>query len=65
MEAIAETLRAQSFIDSLAADRAARIGLPHSIDQMRSELGKMADAAIALIDKYSEGGFHRAVRKAK
>jgi hypothetical protein len=63
MEAIAETLRKDSFIDSLAADRAARIGLPQSVDQMRIEVGKTADAATTLVDKYSKGGSHFGVRK--
>jgi hypothetical protein len=63
MEAIAETLGEQSFIDSLAADRAARTGLPQIVGRMRIEVSKKADDAVALVDKYSEGGSHCAMRK--
>jgi hypothetical protein len=62
METVAETLREKSVIDTLAAERVARLGLPESIDQMRTDIGERADAAIALVDKYSEGGSHSAVR---
>jgi AbiU2 len=63
VEAIAKTLREKSVIDTLAAERAARLGLPESIDQMRKDLGERADAAIALVNKYSLGGSHYDVRK--
>jgi hypothetical protein len=63
MEAIARTLREKSVIHTLAAERVASVGLPESIDQMRKELGERADAAIALVDRYSEGGSHYTVRK--
>jgi len=62
MDSIAVTLSNKQVIDALAADRATRIGLPESEDQMRTELGQRADAAIKLVRKYSEGGSHAAVR---
>jgi hypothetical protein len=37
--------------------------LPEAERQMRKELGQCADAAIMLVDKYSEGGSHGAVRR--
>jgi len=63
MESIAATLGDKCVIDALAADRAARIGLPEAEGQMRKELGQCADAAITLVDKYSDGGSHGAVRR--
>jgi len=63
MDSIATTLRDKQVIDALAADRAARIGLPEAEGQMRKELGQRADAAIALIDKYSKGSAQGAVRQ--
>jgi hypothetical protein len=60
MESIAKTLGDEDIIAALAADRAARI-MPEAEDQMRTELGRRADAAITLIGKYSKGGSHDAV----
>jgi hypothetical protein len=45
MDSIAATLGDKCVIDALAADRAARIGLPEAEGQMRKELGQCADAA--------------------
>jgi hypothetical protein len=61
MESIAVTLRDRNVINALAADRAARIGLPEAEGAMRKELGQRASAAIVLIDKYSKCGSHEAV----
>jgi hypothetical protein len=63
MDSIAATLGNKNVIDALAADRAARIGLPEAESQMRMELGHRADAAIKLVGKYTEGGSHAAVRR--
>jgi hypothetical protein len=60
-ESIADTLRTQSVIDALAADRAARIGMTDAEDQMRQDLSERANKAIALVDKYSKEGSHYAV----
>lgn len=55
MDLIAPTLRNKDVINALAAERAARIGLPGAEVQMRKELGERACAAVALISKYSHG----------
>jgi len=62
MDLIAPTLRSNDFINALAADRVARMGLPESEGQMRQDLGQLRDKAIVLIDKYSKDGSHGAVR---
>jgi hypothetical protein len=63
MASIAATLGDKDVIDALAADRAARIGLPETEGQMREELGQGADAVIKLVGKYSEGGSDAIVRR--
>ncbi len=60
-EFIADILRDQSVVNSLAADRAVRIGMADEKDQMRSDLSQRASEAIALVDKYCEGGSHYSV----
>jgi hypothetical protein len=62
MNSIAATLGDKRVIDALAADRAARVGLPEAEGQMRKELGQCADAAIMLVSKYSEDDSHGVVR---
>jgi hypothetical protein len=57
-ESVADILRDQSVVNSLAADRAARIGMADDEDQMRSDLSQRAREAIALVDKYCQGGSH-------
>jgi hypothetical protein len=63
MNSIAATLGDKRVIDALAADRAARVGLPEAEGQMRKELGQCADAAIMLVGKYSEDDPHGVVRR--
>lgn len=63
MDSIAATLRDKRVINALAADRVVRRRLPEAEGQMRKDLGQLADAAITLIDKYSKGGSHEAVRR--
>jgi hypothetical protein len=61
MKAVADILRDQSVVSSLTADRAVRIGMRDEEDQMRSDLSRRAREAIALVDKYCQGGSHYAV----
>jgi hypothetical protein len=58
MEFIGQSLLDKSVVNSLAADRAARIGMADEEDQMRSDLNRRALEAIALVDKYRAGGCH-------
>jgi len=55
-ESIADVLRDQSVVNFLASDRAVRIGMADEEDQMRSDLSRRAREAIALVEKYCEGG---------
>jgi AbiU2 len=57
-ESIPDTLRTQSVINALAADRAARRGMADWEDEMRDDLSQRASEAIALVEKYSRGGAH-------
>lgn len=63
MEFVAHTLHDKCVIDVLAADRAARIGIPEAEGQMRESLSQYAEEATVLVDKYSKGGSHCAVRE--
>ena len=55
------SLREKEVIDILALDRVNRLGLPEAIAEMRDDLGKKATDAIHLINKYMDGGAHRAL----
>ena len=61
LEHIAQTLRDGLVIDALAEDRAP---FPEATGQMKQDLGLRAGEAIALIERYSRGGSHYAVREA-
>lgn len=64
MEFIAETLRDRNIINALAEDRAARSDAAEGAESlMRRDLNRLADEAIALIEKYSSGGSHVALRE--
>jgi hypothetical protein len=63
MQSIAATLRETEVIDTLAADRVDRLGLPEAVDEMRADLSKRASEVISLVNKYMEGGSHDAVLK--
>jgi len=64
MDLIAETLRDRAVIGALAADRASRFDAADRAEGlMRRDLGRLADDAIELIEKYSRGGSHHAVRE--
>jgi hypothetical protein len=56
MDSIAATLRDKRVIATLAADRATRMGVPESEDQMREDLDQRACAAVELIRKYQPRG---------
>jgi hypothetical protein len=60
-ESIADILRDQSVVNSLAAERAASIGTADMKDQMRSDLSRRAREAIALVDKYCKGSSHHPI----
>lgn len=64
MQSIWNDLRDKQIVDALALDRASRTVFLDVLDQMREELGKRADGAIALIAKYMEGGSGDHVLKA-
>ena len=61
MKSVAATLRETEVTDALALDRASRLGLLEVIDEVRSDLERKADEAGMLLNKYMEGGSHRAV----
>jgi hypothetical protein len=61
MQFVWATLREKEVIDALALDRANRRGWPEAVDEMRNDLGKKAAEAVLLLNKYMEGGTHRAV----
>lgn len=61
LEHIAQVLRDSQIIVALATDRAP---FAEAFDQMRQDLGQRAGEAIALIEKYSQGGSHYLVRDA-
>jgi hypothetical protein len=63
MSLVAATLREADVIDALALDRAKRLGLLESIEQMRADLGKRAADAILLISKYKGGSHHAVLEK--
>lgn len=63
MSAIAALLRERGLIEALAKDRAERVGLPASIEAMRSDLATKAAKVRDLVNKYFEGGSHNDVRK--
>jgi hypothetical protein len=63
IEFLAQILRDKCVIDALAADRAARFGIAESEDQMRQDMSQYAHEVIVLVEKYSNGGPHCAVRK--
>jgi len=62
MGSIADTLRDSRVIEALVLDRASRfvkhllIDESAVVDQMRDDLGKRANEAVLLIDKYMKGG---------
>jgi hypothetical protein len=56
MQSIWHDLRDKEFVDAIALDRARRLGFEDVFEQMREDIGKRADAAVALIGKYMEGG---------
>jgi hypothetical protein len=56
MQSIWHDLRDKEIVDALALDRASRTGLLDVLEYMRDDLGKRADAVVALIGKYMEGG---------
>ena len=56
MQSVWHDIRDKKVIDALALDRASRTGFLDVVEYMREDLGKKADAAVALIGKYMEGG---------
>jgi hypothetical protein len=56
MQSIWHDIRDKKVVDALALDRAGRAGFLDVVEYMREDLGKRADAAVALIGKYMEGG---------
>jgi hypothetical protein len=63
MESIAATLRKKSVIHGLATERLAHLGLPEAEGQMLKDMTERAEAAVRLIEKYSNDGTHAAVRE--
>ena len=61
MQCVWATLRDKKVIDALALDRAKRGGWLDVFDEMRNDLSKKAAEAVQLLNKYMEGGKHRAV----
>lgn len=56
MQSIWHDLRDKEVVDAIALDRARRLGFEDVFERMREDIGKRADAAVALIGKYMEGG---------
>jgi hypothetical protein len=56
MQSIWHDLRDKEVVDAIALDRARRLGFEDVFEQMREDIGKRADAVVALIGKYMEGG---------
>jgi hypothetical protein len=56
MQSIWHDLRDKEIVDALALDRASRTGFVDVLEYMREDIGKRADAVVALIGKYMEGG---------
>jgi hypothetical protein len=56
MRSIWNDLRDKEIVDALALDRASRTGFLDVLEYMKDDLGKRADAVVALIGKYMEGG---------
>jgi hypothetical protein len=63
MERIGETVRDSQTVAHLAANRAARIGLPEAQGNIQKELDKYARVVALLVDKYSKNGSQYSVRK--
>jgi hypothetical protein len=61
MQFIWTVLREKELIDAIVLDRANRFGWLEVVDEMRDDLGKKAAEAVLLLNKYMEGGTHRAV----
>jgi hypothetical protein len=55
MEHIVKALRKNEIINALALDRI-RLKSPEDFDAVRDDLGKKAEEAILLVDKYTSGG---------
>jgi AbiU2 len=56
MDSVGATLRDKHVIAALAADRAVRMRVAESEDQMRRDLEELARAAVAIISKYESRG---------
>jgi hypothetical protein len=63
MQSLWNTLRDNEAVDALAMDRVRRLGFEDVFEQMREDIGKRADAVVALIGKYMEGGSGNQVLK--
>jgi hypothetical protein len=63
MQSIWHDLRDKEVVDAIALDRARRLGFEDVFEQMREDIGKRADAVVALIGKYMDGGSGNQVLK--
>lgn len=62
MDRIGSIIRDENFMKALAQKRAGSDSWPGTLNMMQQSLTEFADQALAIIDKYADGGSHCAVR---